>query len=234
MSLTAKSPQIGFLDKQGFHLLSAALSLVILAWAGRYNSMANGSLWGWGTPTWYWLTAAVPMVHQAYVMVVWRWQLTVQGPTRLLGDKAFPLYGVGFMILFVLRLVTIVLLALSNSGSLQANPFVLDVLIVVVSVLSLYVLYSVGRYFGLRRALGADHFDPAYRGAPLEKRGAFRYVDNAMYVAGLMVLYLPGLLWASSAALLLAGFNHAYVWIHYLTTEKPDMQVIYGSSPEHS
>jgi hypothetical protein len=47
-----------------------------------------------------------------------------------------------------------------------------------------------------------------------------------------MVLYLPGLIWGSSAALLLAAFNHAYVWVHYFTTEKPDMGVIYGSAQD--
>jgi hypothetical protein len=220
---------ISFLYRQSYHLLAVVLSVLVLAWAAGLDGMSSGSLWGWPTQIWYWLTAAVPVIHQAYVMIVWRWQLIAQGPTRLFGDRAFPLYGVGFMILFGLRLVTVILLALSNRGSLGANPLLVNSLIVLVSVPSLYVLYSVARYFGLKRALGADHFDPAFRGAPLEERGAFRFVDNAMYVAGLMVLYLPGLIWGSNAALLLAAFNHAYVWVHYLTTEKPDMQVIYRS-----
>jgi len=212
--------------------LAAAISGIVLAWAAGLDVISSGSLWGWDTAIWYWLTAAVPVVHQAYVMIVWRWQLVSNGPTRLLGDKAFPLYGVVFMILFALRLVMIILLALANRGSLSVSPSLVGVLIVVVAVPSLYVLYSVGRYFGLRRALGADHFEAVYRGAPLERRGAFRFVNNAMYVAGLMVLYLPGLIWGSSAALLLAVFNHAYVWVHYFTTEKPDMGVIYGSAQD--
>lgn len=230
MAQAAESADISFFEKQGFHLLAAAFSGIVLAWAAGFDTISSGSLWGWGTPTWYWLAAAVPVVHQAFVMIVWRWQLVAEGPTRWLGDKAFPLYGVLFMILFAARLVMIVLLALANRGSLHASAALIGVLSLVVAVPSLYVLYSVGRYFGLRRALGADHFEAAYRGAPLEKRGAFRFVDNAMYVAGLMVLYLPGLIWGSSAALLLAGFNHAYVWVHYFTTEKPDMGVIYGTA----
>jgi hypothetical protein len=232
VSQSRQSSEIGFLEKQGFHLLAAAISGIVLAWAAGLDVISSGSLWGWDTAIWYWLTAAVPVVHQAYVMIVWRWQLVSNGPTRLLGDKAFPLYGVVFMILFALRLVMIILLALANRGSLSVSPSLVGVLIVVVAVPSLYVLYSVGRYFGLRRALGADHFEAVYRGAPLERRGAFRFVNNAMYVAGLMVLYLPGLIWGSSATLLLAAFNHAYVWVHYFTTEKPDMGVIYGSAQD--
>lgn len=225
---------MSFLHRQSYHLTAAVLSVFILAWAAGLDSLSSGSLWGWPTPIWYWLTVAVPIAHQAYVMIVWRWQLVAGGPTRLLGGRAFPLYAAGFMTLFGLRMVMLILLALSNTGSLAASKLLVNALIIVASVPSLYVLYSVARYFGLKRAMGADHFDTAYRGAPLEKRGAFRYVDNAMYVAGLMVLYLPGLIWGSSAALLLAVFNHVYVWVHYLTTEKPDMQVIYGSGSAKS
>lgn len=219
-------------ERQGYHLLAAVVSAVILLWASRFAPMTSGSLWGWDTSVWYWIAAAVPVVHQAYVWLVWRSQLVYQAPTRYLGQRAFPAYGVGFMILFVLRLIVIILLAISNRGSLHANPVLLSLLGLAVALPSLYVLYSVARYFGLERALGADHFDPAYRGAPLVKRGAFRFVNNAMYVAGLMVLYLPGLIWASDAALLMGAFNHAYVWVHYFTTEKPDMQVIYASASD--
>ncbi len=45
---------------------------------------------------------------------------------------------------------------------------------------------------------------------------------------GLMILYLPGLLLLSQAALLLAAFNHLYIWVHYYCTEKPDMKVIFS------
>jgi len=33
--------------------------------------------------------------------------------------------------------------------------------------------------------------------------------------------------WAT-AALVLAAFCHAYIWVHYFCTEKPDMKRIYG------
>ena len=83
------------------------------------------------------------------------------------------------------------------------------------------------RYFGHARAFGADHFDESYRGAPLERRGVFRFTSNAMYVFGLLVLWLPGLLLSSMAALSVALFHHLYIWVHYHCTEKPDMIRIY-------
>ena len=92
----------------------------------------------------------------------------------------------------------------------------------------IYTLYSIHRYFGFKRALGIDHFDESYRNKPMETRGIFRYTSNAMYSFGILFLWLPGLLLASEAALLMALFNHIYVWVHFYTLEKPDMQIMYG------
>lgn len=83
-------------------------------------------------------------------------------------------------------------------------------------------------YFGITRPFGADHFDPAYRRAPLETRGIFKYVPNSMCVVVLLVLYHPGLLWHSSLGLVAAASHHAFVWCHYFCTERPDMREIYG------
>ena len=47
---------------------------------------------------------------------------------------------------------------------------------------------------------------------------------------GLMVLYLPGLLFLSQLALIVALFNHLYIWIHYYCTELPDLKVIYAET----
>ncbi len=46
-----------------------------------------------------------------------------------------------------------------------------------------------------------------------------------------MILYLPGLLLLSKAALAVALFNDIYIWVHYYCTERPDMETIYGKAP---
>jgi hypothetical protein len=51
-----------------------------------------------------------------------------------------------------------------------------------------------------------------------------------MYTFGLMVLYIPALWYASRPALVAAVFGHLYIWVHYFTTELPDMRRIYGTS----
>jgi hypothetical protein len=55
-----------------------------------------------------------------------------------------------------------------------------------------------------------------------------------MYTFGLMVLYIPALWYVSRPALVAAVFGHVYIWVHNFTTEKPDMERIYGSSGDSS
>ena len=99
---------------------------------------------------------------------------------------------------------------------------------VTVAVPTVYLFYSVGRYFGFRRAFGIDHFDPAYRSMPMVRQGIFRYTSNGMYTFGFLILWIPALWFASSAALAVAAFSHLYIWVHYGCTELPDMRRIYG------
>jgi hypothetical protein len=51
-----------------------------------------------------------------------------------------------------------------------------------------------------------------------------------MYVFGFLTLWVPGLWFASAAALVVALFNHLYIWVHYYSTELPDMKRIYGET----
>jgi protein-S-isoprenylcysteine O-methyltransferase Ste14 len=133
------------------------------------------------------------------------------------------------MIWFVARPVTVLGLAASNRGTLSI-PFWLGLLISVTFLgLTIYLFYSVIRFFGLRRALGIDHFRPEeYRNKPLVQEGIYRWTSNGMYIFGFLLLWIPGLLFLSKAALLAAIFNHLYIWVHYYFTEVPDMKFIYG------
>lgn len=50
-----------------------------------------------------------------------------------------------------------------------------------------YTFYSVGRYFSFTRAVGADHFDTAYRKLPIVNEGIFRYTSNGTYAFGFLL-----------------------------------------------
>ena len=211
-----------------WHLL---LLLILLALVVLYVSadpqILLGFYLGISTTHWFWLAFAVPIVHQTYVMLIWRFELYQRTFSKRWGiSKAFKYYTIGFSILFGSRLISIIFLALSTQGSWDTSPILAYTLAVIITPLVIYLFYSVKKYFTMARAYGIDHFDPNYQ-EPYVKQGIFKYADNGMYVFGLMILYLPGLLLFSKAALLAALFNHIYIWVHFYCTEKPDMVHIY-------
>ncbi len=218
------------------HQIWHFFSLIILIFSIKlYISsgpeILDGSFWGLRTNSWFWLAITIPITHQIYVWLVWRLELYQKTFTKRYGlSLAFKIYAIGFSLLFVSRLITIMILAYSNKDTLHINPMLSYALALVITPPVIYLFYSVKKYFTIERAFGIDHFDTNYN-EPYVKKGIFKYTDNGMYVFGLMILYLPGLLFLSKAALLAALFNHVYIWVHYYFTERPDMVVIYGNAP---
>ncbi len=218
---------------QIWHLVSVIILILFtrVFIANNYD-VINGSLWGISTIIWFWVAITVPILHQVYVWLMWRFELYKNTFTSRYGlAKSFKMYTIVFSILFASRLISIIILALSNQDSLLINPFIAYLLVALISPVVIYLFYSVKKYFTIERAYGIDHFDKNYS-EPYVKEGIFRFTNNGMYVFGLMILYLPGLLLFSKAALLAALFNHIYIWIHYYCTERPDMKIIYGNTNE--
>lgn len=212
---------------QALHLISLMLLLAgVIALAD--GSVLTGQFLGISTVSWLIVAIAVPIAHQVYVWFVWRAELHHAWISHWFGKKSFYYYAVGFSILLISRLLSIVALAFANRNTLPLDPTLSTGLALAISLPALYLLWSVYRYFGFQRAFGIDHFDPRYRAEPLVKEGIFRFSDNGMYVFGFLVLWIPGLLWLSQAALLAALFNHLYIWVHYYATERPDIDFIYG------
>lgn len=215
-------------EGQGLHLICLLALLVAYGLATQLPGFDSGSFLGLSTATWAALAVADAIIHQVYVWLCWRLELHGQRLTRSLGDRAFPLYQVGFAILIILRPVLAFALGWSNRGSLPIDPWLGIVIALILCVPSVYLVYSIKRYFGFDRAFGIDHFDPAYRDAPLVRDGIFAWSPNAMYVFGFFMLWVPAFLFQSTAALVVAAFSHAYIWVHYYATERPDMRRIYG------
>lgn len=194
----------------------------------HFNGFLDGSFWGIETKKWFFFAVLSPILHQVYVWVVWRFEWHRKLYTSAFGEMAFPLYKAGFTLLILSRPFTIVCLALSNENTLPINPYVGYVLSALLAIPAVYTMISVRRYFGFDRAFGIDHFYPEnVRNLPMVDQGIFKYSPNAMYAFGFLMLYIPAFIWLSKAALLLALFNHLYIWVHYYFTEKPDMELIY-------
>lgn len=215
-------------EGQWLHALSLVVLLGLCVWVSRLDAVGAGALWGIGTGGWFWIAISLAVAHQVYVWFVWRTELHANLMTRWFGAPAFLLYASGFAVLGIARVAAIFVLAASNERTLEVDPNLGRVLAVVALVPALYLFYSVKRYFTFRRAFGIDHFDPAVRSQPFERRGIFRFTANGMYVFGFLLAWVPGLWWGSLAALAAAAFNHLYIWVHYYATERPDMRRIYG------
>lgn len=219
------------LEKQWLHgVLLAALLAGMVLFAGQVG-VRSGQLWGITTLVWLWLAVGIAIVHQLYVWLCWRTQLHASLLTRSLGRLGFPLYAVGFSILGISRVVVVFFVAISNRDSLPVNAIALKFIAAVILVPAVYLFYSVHRYFGFRRAFGIDHFDSDYRSMPFVRRGIFRFTRNGMYIYGFLLLWVPALWWASVAGLGVALFSHLYIWVHYFTTELPDIKQIYDDTP---
>jgi len=202
---------------QFWHFLTLAI-LLIITWV----------IWekiGQPFPFLFWLTVSVPIAHQIFVWLTWRIELKFQKVSNSIGLKTY--FSI-FFALLIGRLITFLFLAWADQRSLGLGVTSRIIISIVFLLPALYTVYSVKNYFGFARAAGADHFDSKYRDIPLVKKGMFKYSSNSMYVFGFMMFWGIAIATDSKAALLATVFSHAYIWIHYFATEKPDMEYLYG------
>lgn len=195
--------------------LSVLLIISWFAWSalGKPQAMA------------FWTAMALPITHQVFVWLAWRLELRSSLISRGIG---FQGYLVLFFILFASRFVSLFVLGWLDQGSLGMSSVPQAILTLIFLALGAYSIYSVKRYFGMARAAGADHFDASYQTMPLVKEGMFRFTNNAMYLYAFLLFWAIAIGFDSTAALIVAAFSHAYIWVHYYCTEKPDMDFIYG------
>lgn len=219
-------------EKQWLHLLGLAVLLPAAAWFTRQPGVTDGAALGLDAGAWLWISIRLAVAHQVLVWFCWRMELHQKLLSTLMGAQGFTLYAVLFSILGIARTAAVWILAWANRGTLGGDPVWWQALAVAAFLPAAYLGYSVRRYFGYRRAFGADHFDPAYRDLPPVREGIFGWTPNGMYTYGFLILWVPALWWGSKAALIAAGFNHLYIWVHFLATERPDMIRIYGGRDE--
>lgn len=191
------------------------------------DQLFTGSLWGVSTEIWFLVAIAIPIVHQVYVLICWRTELYFKSFTKLFGKRAFANYKIGFFALFIGRFVFLVVVALSNKESIDINLTLKYSLVGFFSILAVYTFYSVNNYFGLDRAAGLDHFDEKVSKLSFVKQGIFKYTSNGMYKYAFLIFYIPGLVFESKAAIIVAIFSHIYIWVHYYCTELQDIKIIY-------
>ncbi len=217
-------------ERQIWHISILLLLIAgILIFVQLNKVMLSGSLWNIQTSTWLIVAVAIPIIHQVYVLLCWRLELHYRLLSRKIGPKAFRIYTVGFFIPFIGRMLSIIILAVSNKDTFHLDPFLRYSISGFITIIAIYAFYSVKKYFGMDRAAGKDHFDSDIAKLPFVKKGIFRYTNNGMYLYAFLIIYLPAILYQSGAALLVAIFSHIYIWVHYYCTELPDIKKIYNN-----
>jgi len=207
---------------------SAAVLLASVAWALAAPALGDGAWLGVTDVAWFWAVVGVSVAHQAYVWLAWRGQIGWGVFTWAFGRYDLAVHAAIFGPLMLARVLLVIAVGLVDPSSLSLPRWLQLALGLGLLVPSSYTLWSVARYFGFVRALGADHFRASYRSGGLVDEGAFAWTPNAMYTFAMLGLWSIGFLLGSQAALVAAIFQHAFVWAHYLGTEEPDMEVMYG------
>lgn len=207
---------------------SAAVVLTAVAWALAAPALDGGSWLDITDVQWFWAAIGLAVMHQLYTWLAFRGQLGWGIFTRWFGNRDTAVNAVLFLPLLIARPVVVIAVGLADPLSLALPRWVELALGLGLLVPALYTGWSIRQYFGLERALGGDHFRRAYREMPFVDQGAFRWTQNAMYTFAFLGLWSLALLLGSHVALVVALFQHAFVWAHYLGTEQPDMELIYG------
>lgn len=229
----ASIPEAGTLrflfHRQWLHLLGLVL-LVPICGAFAAPALGAGEWLGVSDTEWFWASVVAAIVHQVIVAFIFRAQLGWSILTRLFGKADMLVWGIVFMPLLIARPILILGVAVANAGTADLPRAFELAAGTALMIPAVYAGYSVGRYFGIDRALGGDHFRQRYREMPMVREGAFAWTSNAMYALVFLGLWGIALLTGSLAALAAALFQHAYIWVHYYCTEAPDMALIYGGT----
>ncbi len=217
-----------FFEGQALHAISLACLLALLTAATMLDGFTNGDFLGVSTSMWVIAAVSNAIIHQVYVWLCWRFELGTQALTRVFGQRGFLFYQIGFAFLIIARPILAFALSWANRSTAPIDPLLGYIVAGICFTLAAYMMFSVKTYFSFERAFGIDHFDASFRDKPLVRQGMFRWSPNAMYVFGFLILWAPAFLFQSTAGLVVAAFSHAYIWVHYFCTERPDMRRIYG------
>ena len=218
-----------FFHRQWLHLAGIALLLPV-CWAFAAPALGEGEWLGITDTQWFWAAALTAVAHQLIVAFVFRAQLGWSLLTRVFGRADMTIWGIVFMPLLIARPILVLGLAIANADTADLPRWFEIAAATALMIPAAYAGYSVGRYFGIDRALGGDHFRQRYREMPMVSEGAFAWSSNAMYALVFLGLWAIALFTGSLAALAAALFQHAYIWVHYYCTEKPDMDLIYATA----
>ncbi len=228
-SIRTRSTLRDILEGQPQHL---GLIVFLVLGAGALvipNFHVRPTFLGFPMRGWTGVSIGLAILHQVLVAIVFRLQLHRNLLTRVLGENDLRVWTVVFIPLLIARPITVLIVGQMDTTSTGAPQWLNWGLGVAFVGVAIYGMHSVLRYFTIRRAVGGDHFREEIAAMPLVNEGVFKFTSNAMYGPIFLGLWGIALLCDSWNALVVAAFQHVYIWVHYYCTEKPDMEWIYGN-----
>lgn len=211
-------------------LLHVSLAFLMVLGAGSLllPSLSGQTFLGWNTLEWAKCSIILALIHQVIVAIVFRLELYKGLMTVVFKRRALKVWAAVFLPFLVARPITIIIVGWLDTNSItrfQGTERVVGILLILLAIVA---MHSVIKYFTIRRALGADHFDNEVIALPLVTEGMFKYTSNGMYGVVFLGLWGIALAFNSWNALVVAFFQHTYIWVHMYVTEQPDMDRIYG------
>ena len=223
--IRARSNWSDILEGQPQHAL---ISSLLVVGACSLLTTSEDVFLGISATTWAKISICLALAHQIMVAVVFRLQLHRNVMSRLLGSADMIVWAVLFFPLLLARPLTIIAVGAADTVPIHSNETGLMIFGGFLLIPAIWAMHSTSVYFTFPRALGGDHFRDHYAEMPLVNKGAFKYTANAMYGVVFLGLWGIALLFNSWNALIVALFQHAYIWVHMYCTEQPDMRWIYG------
>ena len=218
-----------FFENQLWQLLILAALFHSFSFGYDLLDVMPGQWLGLTTRQWFLIATISPIIHQIYVWLCWRGELYFKIVPRIFGRYGFQVFSIVFLVLIVIRFFSIIEICIADKQSLTIPGAIRYPLAFIVHLPAIYAVYSVLRYFGLRRIPGEDHFKPEeYKTKKFVRQGMYKYSANVMYLYVGLVFLATAILCASKAGLLIVSYMYATVWTHYFCTEKPDIKYIYS------
>ncbi|HBZ44324.1 MAG TPA: hypothetical protein DEO85_09785 [Maritimibacter sp.] len=215
------------LEGQPQHLLIGAL-LVVGAASLLIGDAHPPRTLGLTAVGWAMVSIWLAILHQVLVAIVFRLQLHKALLSRIFGAHDMTVWTAIFVPLLVARPLTILMTAITDTAPLPEPRWAQVLIGVLLLAPAIWGMHSTLKHFTLRRAVGGDHFREDIRALPRVTGGLFNYTDNGMYGVVFFGLWGIALVFGSWNALIVALFQHAYIWVHMYCTEAPDMRRLYG------
>ena len=208
------------------------LAIALLMTLGAFSLLRDSpgaSLFGLSAVFWAKLSIFLALAHQIIVALVFRLQLHRNWLTERFGERDMRVWAMISLPLLLARPLALILVAWADTALITGFETIEVLIGLALLALASWALHSTIVYFTLPRAMGGDHFRDDYAEMPLVTKGIFEFTQNGMYGVAFLGLWAIAFLFGSWNALIVALFQHAYIWVHFYCTEKPDMEWIYGT-----